>query len=202
MSALAKKSGMCGTLDVMPPPPGLSIGDRIREQRQLAQLSLRQLADASGISNPYLSQIERGLRTPSTEVVSQIAKGLGITAGTLFAVSTPDGNDTPGVLSAIHADSSLDERQKRILIEVYTSFQRTNPSQAGSRSDATRAFSSGAAWEEGTLFNMTETAPTDAAESTETAGVGAVSESREDALSPLVVESSGFKEFLQALTSR
>ncbi|MEV4245044.1 helix-turn-helix transcriptional regulator [Streptosporangium canum] len=187
----------------MPPLQGLSIGDRIREQRQLAQLSLRQLADASGISNPYLSQIERGLRSPSTEVISQIAKGLGITAGTLFAVSAQNGNDLPGVLSAIHADPSLDERQKRILIEMYMSFQQPNPSQVGSsRPDATRASSFGAAWEEDTLFSMTEVHPADAAESTETTDLGAAAGSGEGALDHLAVESSDFKEFLQALTSR
>jgi len=112
-----------------------AIGEFIREQREQAQVSLRQLARVAGVSNPYLSQIERGLRKPSADILQQIAKGLKISAEQLYAhagfLDLPQGGRE--VVDAIHADEALGERQKQVLIDIYESFRRENASQAGSR---------------------------------------------------------------------
>jgi transcriptional regulator with XRE-family HTH domain len=105
-----------------------TIGDFIREQRQQAQVSLRQLSKLAGVSNPYLSQVERGLRRPSAEILQQIAKGLRISAEQLYVRAgiledRPAGSD---VLAAILADQDLTERQKNVLVEIYESFRREN----------------------------------------------------------------------------
>ncbi len=108
--------------------PVRSIGTYIREQRELAKISLRQLAQAAGVSNPYLSQIERGLRKPSAEVLQQIAKGLRISAEALYVQAgiledrPPDSAVQPAVL----ADPHLTERQKQVLIDIYESFRKEN----------------------------------------------------------------------------
>jgi transcriptional regulator with XRE-family HTH domain len=105
-----------------------SIGEYIRDQRQRAKISLRQLADVSGISNPYLSQIERGLRKPSAEILQQIAKGLRISAEALYiqaGILEERESDTE-VQAAIRADLVLTERQKQVLLDIYRSFQREN----------------------------------------------------------------------------
>ncbi|EXG79354.1 helix-turn-helix domain-containing protein [Cryptosporangium arvum] len=115
-----------------------SLGEFIREQRNGSQISLRQLAKQAGISNPYLSQIERGLRKPSAEILQQIAKALRISAETLYVhaglLESPDGVRTdaaPGVTaSAIDADEHLTDRQKQILLEIYHSFRRENEASA------------------------------------------------------------------------
>jgi transcriptional regulator with XRE-family HTH domain len=103
-----------------------SIGDFIREQREQAQVSMRQLAKRAGVSNPYLSQIERGLRKPSAEILQQIAKGLRISAEQLYLhagiLETREGD--PETIAVILADSSLDERQKQTLVQIYESFSR------------------------------------------------------------------------------
>ncbi len=106
------------------------LGGFIREQRRGARLSLRKLSDLAGISNPYLSQIERGLRKPSAEILQSIARGLRISAETLYVRAGI--LDEPGrdVESSIAADQTLSERQKQALIEVYHSFQR-EPRAAG-----------------------------------------------------------------------
>jgi transcriptional regulator with XRE-family HTH domain len=105
-----------------------SIGEFIREQRVQAQVSVRQLAALAGVSNPYLSQIERGLRKPSAEILQQIAKGLQISAEQLYVqagiLEARDGS--PETITAILADASLGERQKHMLIEIYRSFCREN----------------------------------------------------------------------------
>jgi transcriptional regulator with XRE-family HTH domain len=100
------------------------LGDFIREQRQGARLSLRKLSDMAQISNPYLSQIERGLRKPSAEILQQLAKALRISAETLYVqAGILDERRSVGDLeSAIHAESSLTESQKRALVQVYRSF--------------------------------------------------------------------------------
>lgn len=107
--------------------PAGTIGDFIREQRQLAQVSLRQLSKLAGVSNPYLSQIERGLRKPSAEILQQIAKGLRISAEQLYVragiLSDRSGGE---VVAALLADVALSERQKDVLIEIYQSFRREN----------------------------------------------------------------------------
>ncbi|PKV86498.1 helix-turn-helix domain-containing protein [Streptomyces sp. TLI_146] len=106
-----------------------NLGGFLREQRRNAQLSLRQLADAAGVSNPYLSQIERGLRKPSADILQQLAKALRISAETLYVQAgilderAPEAAETRSV---ILADPSLDERQKQVLIQIYESFRKEN----------------------------------------------------------------------------
>jgi transcriptional regulator with XRE-family HTH domain len=103
-----------------------SIGDYIRQQREQAKISLRQLADQAGVSNPYLSQIERGLRKPSAEILQQIAKGLRISAEALYVQAgiLEDRQGDSGVRAALLTDPHLTERQKQVLIEIYESFRR------------------------------------------------------------------------------
>ncbi len=103
-----------------------SIGEYIRQQRERANISLRQLASQAGVSNPYLSQIERGLRRPSAEILQQIAKGLRISAEALYVQAgiLEDRHSGSGVRSAVLADPGLTERQKQVLLEIYESFRR------------------------------------------------------------------------------
>jgi len=103
-----------------------SIGEYIRQQREQAKISLRQLASATGVSNPYLSQIERGLRRPSAEILQQIAKGLRISAEALYVQAgiLEDRRPDSGVRAALLADPELTERQKQVLLEIYESFRR------------------------------------------------------------------------------
>ena len=118
-----------------------SIGDYIREQREQARISMRQLASAAGVSNPYLSQIERGLRKPSAEILQQIAKGLRISAEALY-VQAGILDDRPadsGVRSALLADPELSERQKQVLIEIYESFRKENAVLAAEQAAAGEA---------------------------------------------------------------
>ncbi|MGW1346366.1 helix-turn-helix domain-containing protein [Kribbella sp. NPDC002412] len=112
-----------------------SLGEYLAEQRRHAQLSLRQLSDLAGVSNPYLSQIERGLRKPSADVLQQLAKALRISAETLYVragiLDPDDGSDSrraSGVVDAVLLDPALNERQKRVLLDVYASFVRENTS--------------------------------------------------------------------------
>ena len=103
-----------------------AIGAYIREQREQAKISLRQLAQATGVSNPYLSQIERGLRKPSADILQQLAKGLRISAEALyvqagFLEERPDAGQ--GVRTAVLSDPELTERQKQMLLEIYESFR-------------------------------------------------------------------------------
>ena len=108
-----------------------SIGDYIREQREQARISLRQLAQAAGVSNPYLSQIERGLRKPSADILQQIARGLRISAERLYVQAgiLEDRPADSGVRSALLTDPELNERQKQVLIEIYESFRKENAAQ-------------------------------------------------------------------------
>lgn len=104
------------------------LGDYIRDQRKNAQISLRQLARLAGVSNPYLSQIERGLRRPSAEILQQIAKALRISAEALYVQAgileqREDGSDVP---AALLGDGVLTERQKQVLLEIYDSFRKEN----------------------------------------------------------------------------
>lgn len=103
------------------------IGSFIRTQREAAQVSVRQLAERAGVSNPYLSQIERGLRKPSAEVLSQIAKALRLSAEVLYVRA---GILEPGQPSQVHdaiiGDTAITERQKRVLLDIYTSFCQQN----------------------------------------------------------------------------
>lgn len=112
---------------------GRDIGNYIREQRNTAQMSLRQLARLAGVSNPYLSQVERGLRKPSARILQQIAKGLRISAEVLYMqagiLDQPLGGP---VVDAVVADPDLTERQKQVLLDVYESFRRERSTQAQS----------------------------------------------------------------------
>jgi transcriptional regulator with XRE-family HTH domain len=112
-----------------------SLGEFIAAQRRTAQLSLRQLADQTGISNPYLSQIERGLRKPSAEVLLQLSKALRVSAETLYVragILDPEDHPATSVEMAVLADMAITERQKRVLIDVYTSFVKENEKTATS----------------------------------------------------------------------
>ncbi|MEW1952915.1 helix-turn-helix transcriptional regulator [Terrabacter sp. NPDC080008] len=124
------------------------LGAYLREQRESAQLSLRQLAEMAGVSNPYLSQIERGLKRPSAEILQQIAKGLQVSAESLYVragilderVADGDPAAAPDVLSAIAADPVLTDRQRAVLVDIYVSFvgegAATTASPATSASNA------------------------------------------------------------------
>ena len=104
-----------------------SIGSYIREQREQAKISIRQLAQAAGVSNPYLSQVERGLRRPSADILQQIAKGLRISAEALYVqagVLDGDNDAETTVTEAIMADPEITDRQKRMLIDIYESFRK------------------------------------------------------------------------------
>jgi transcriptional regulator with XRE-family HTH domain len=105
-----------------------SIGEYIRQQRQQAKISLRQLAAQAGVSNPYLSQIERGLRKPSAEILNQIAKGLHISAQALYVQAglIEDREPDSDVITAIRADITITERQRQVLVDIYDSFRKEN----------------------------------------------------------------------------
>jgi transcriptional regulator with XRE-family HTH domain len=101
------------------------IGAYIRAQREHARVSLRQLARTAGVSNPYLSQIERGLRTPSAEILAQIARALRISAEALYVrAGILEQRPAGAIVDAVLADPHLTERQKHVLLEVYQSFRR------------------------------------------------------------------------------
>jgi transcriptional regulator with XRE-family HTH domain len=102
------------------------VGDFIRNQRSSAQVSLRELARSAGVSNPYLSQVERGLRKPSAEILSAIARGLKISAETLYeqAGILDRHSGTAGTVAAIRADEALSERHKAVLLELYETYAR------------------------------------------------------------------------------
>jgi transcriptional regulator with XRE-family HTH domain len=108
------------------------LGDFIRDQRDQAQMSLRQLAKAADVSNPYLSQVERGLRKPSAEILTRIAQGLRISAETLYVqagiLDQREGDEA--VTTAIATDLTLSERQRATLLQIYAAFQAENKAQA------------------------------------------------------------------------
>jgi transcriptional regulator with XRE-family HTH domain len=123
------------------------LGEFIREQRQAAEVSLRQLAKTAGVSNPYLSQVERGLRKPSAEILGQIASALRISAETLYvrAGLLEPRAGSAAVTDAIADDETLSERQRQVLLEIYAAFQTENvtlaatatPTDAGSAAPVT-----------------------------------------------------------------
>jgi transcriptional regulator with XRE-family HTH domain len=102
------------------------VGEFIREQRSAARVSLRELARTAGVSNPYLSQVERGLRKPSAEILASIARGLKISAETLYEqagiLDRRSGN--PDTVAAIRSDEALSERHKAVLLELYETYVR------------------------------------------------------------------------------
>src|SRR5688572_32868990 len=100
------------------------LGEFIRDQRRNARLSLRKLSEAAGISNPYLSQIERGLRKPSAEILQAIARGLRISAETLYVragILDERADGEPDVVGVIDRDPTLNDRHKQMLVELYRS---------------------------------------------------------------------------------
>src|SRR6187402_191697 len=107
------------------------VGAFIRDQRQIGRISLRKLSEMAGISNPYLSQIERGLRKPSADILQQIARGLAISAETLYVragiLDPRDDNGVPptDLEHAIQAAPDLDDRQKQVLIDLYRTLRHT-----------------------------------------------------------------------------
>ncbi len=109
------------------------VGDFIRTQRNAAQVSLRELARTAGVSNPYLSQVERGLRKPSAEILAQIARGLKISAETLYeqAGILDRRSGTPDTVTAIRADPALSERHKAVLLDLYESLATAPAPTAG-----------------------------------------------------------------------
>jgi len=108
------------------------VGEFIREQRRIGHLSLRKLSEMAGVSNPYLSQIERGLRRPSADILQQIARALRISAETLYVrAGILDEADEIDVVSAILRDPDLTEEQKHTLVRVYESFRNENDAARG-----------------------------------------------------------------------
>jgi transcriptional regulator with XRE-family HTH domain len=99
------------------------VGSYIRQQRERSAISMRKLAERAGISNPYLSQIERGIRKPSAEILKSIARALSISAETLFErAGLLEGRETTDIETAIRSDTTLTDRQKQALAEIYQSF--------------------------------------------------------------------------------
>jgi transcriptional regulator with XRE-family HTH domain len=115
------------------------LGEYIREQRGAAQISLRQLAKAADVSNPYLSQVERGLRKPSAEILTRIASGLRISAETLYvrAGLLEERSGDLKVIDTISEDTTLTERQRKALLEIYAAFQTENSAQHQLAEDTT-----------------------------------------------------------------
>jgi transcriptional regulator with XRE-family HTH domain len=114
------------------------LGEFIREQRSIGQLSLRKLSEMAGVSNPYLSQIERGLRRPSAEILQQIARALEISSETLYVragiLDEPDGE--VDVVGEIRRDPRISEEQKKALVRIYESFVRESEAAARELLDA------------------------------------------------------------------
>ncbi|MEV0356642.1 helix-turn-helix transcriptional regulator [Nocardia sp. NPDC050697] len=123
------------------------IGGFIRSQREAAQVSLRQLAALAGVSNPYLSQIERGLRNPSAEVLAQIAKALRVSSEVLYVrAGFLEQRPHSPIRDALLADTTIGERQKQVLLDIYESFRRengTNGSGTGRDDDVPRTNTDG-----------------------------------------------------------
>lgn len=135
-SARAGVAGVAGTARVG--QHASSLGDYLRDQRRSARLTLRQLADQAGVSNPYLSQIERGLRKPSADVLQQLAKALRISAETLYVragILDPAERVERSVPMAVLDDPELSERQKQVLLDIYASFRRENDRTAAESTD-------------------------------------------------------------------
>jgi transcriptional regulator with XRE-family HTH domain len=130
-TAAASAAAEASTVASSVPGVGSQVGEFIRTQRSAAQVSLRELARAAGVSNPYLSQVERGLRKPSAEILGQIARGLKISAETLYeqAGILDRRSGTAGTVAAIRADEALSERHKAVLLELYETYAREHAAQ-------------------------------------------------------------------------
>ncbi|MGW6396023.1 helix-turn-helix domain-containing protein [Streptomyces sp. NPDC055103] len=139
-----------------------NLGEYLREQRRTAQLSLRQLADAAGVSNPYLSQIERGLRKPSAEVLQQVAKALRISAETLYVragILDEKEREELETRAVILADPSINERQKQVLLQIYDSFRKENAADAATEAADAAAEATAAAADAADVVATPEPAP-------------------------------------------
>lgn len=125
----------------MSPVSVSGIGAYIREQREQAKISMRQLAQAAGVSNPYLSQVERGLRRPSADILQQIAKGLRISAEALYVQAgiLDEKQGETAVTDAIMADTVITERQKQMLIDIYESFRKEVLAEQQAKADSAGA---------------------------------------------------------------
>ena len=134
VTAAAEATQVSGTV-------GSQVGEFIRTQRSAAQVSLRELARAAGVSNPYLSQVERGLRKPSAEILAQIARGLKISAETLYeqAGILDRRSGTAGTVAAIRGDEALSERHKAVLLELYETYAREHAAQLALEQQAAAA---------------------------------------------------------------
>lgn len=106
------------------------LGGFIRQQRERANLSLRRLAESAGISNPYLSQIERGIRKPSAEILSRLSRALEISANSLYSKAglIDEDGSSASVFEAIEADSRLHPGQKKVLLDMYRALTQVNGS--------------------------------------------------------------------------
>ena len=109
------------------------LGNFIRDQRRNARLSLRKLSNMAGVSNPYLSQIERGMRRPSAEILQAIAKALRISAETLYVKAgiLEERDDATDPVTSLLRDLNISDKQKQVLIEIYQSFRHENELQGG-----------------------------------------------------------------------
>jgi len=135
VGAAAAAAGAAGTAAGAAGARVSKVGDYLKEQRLASRLSLRQLAERAGVSNPYLSQIERGLRKPSAEVLNQLAKALHISSEQLYVhaglISSDSlGADAASVEAAIAADARLTARQRQTLLEIHASFVAVNGASA------------------------------------------------------------------------
>lgn len=110
---------------------GSDLGEFIRQQRQRADLSLRRLADRAGISNPYLSQIERGIRRPSAQILKQLSRALSISAETMYSRAglIEDGANPPTVVEAIESDERLSPRHKQVMLDLYRALLESSPEE-------------------------------------------------------------------------
>jgi transcriptional regulator with XRE-family HTH domain len=117
------------------------LGNFIRDQRRNARLSLRKLSNMAGVSNPYLSQIERGMRRPSAEILQAIAKALRISAETLYVKAgiLEERDDATDPVTSLLRDLTISDKQKQVLIEIYQSFRHENELQGGKGADVTAA---------------------------------------------------------------
>lgn len=119
--ACLQQLALCCMLHRMSDNTHPDVGTFIRQQRERANLSLRRLADRAGISNPYLSQIERGVRKPSAQILKQLSRALQISAESMYARAglIEDGANPPTVIEAVEADDRLAPRHKQVLLDLY-----------------------------------------------------------------------------------
>ena len=148
------------------------LGDYLREQRESARLSVRQLSDLAGISNPYLSQIERGLKRPSAEILGRLAKGLEVSAESLYVRAGLLESDTAASAGdtdtrrAITADPWLTDRQKSTLLDIYDSFVGDDPRTAARESAGSTRVAAGQTKASQTKSGQTKASQTKAGKTT------------------------------------